>query len=191
MTNPQEFTYQRMVGDARLEGRIAPCCWMYPNLKSTHTQLMVTLGESIPATLYVEIGVDEVTPADLVAALDAVEPIPCSRCGAPAFNPETIETNRGGLCEDCFMADLDKEVAEITKKENDKIAKNDRRMLKRGFTHRVTAWVHAGGDDYPMDIYYAAAPTPDEIVKELKRKRSRVLDDYTVTRLTTEVKAVQ
>jgi hypothetical protein len=49
--------------------------------------------------------------ADVTNLLNAVAIRPCSRCSAPAFDAATIETNRGGLCESCFLHDLNRKYA--------------------------------------------------------------------------------
>ena len=42
------------------------------------------------------------TDEDVKAILATVGIVPCHRCSTPAFDPTSVETNRGGLCESCF-----------------------------------------------------------------------------------------
>jgi len=81
------------------------------------------------------------------------------------------------------MAKLNAEYDQVTAKERDLIARRDKRMAAKGYTHRVTAWVHAGGDDRQIDFYVKGTPSDAFIKKALRKEGSRVLDDYSVVTL--------
>lgn len=90
-----------------------------------------------------------VTRQDVLDLCNHVNVVPCKRCGSPAFDPATVDTNRAGLCESCFMHDLRAKYAVVEAVEQSKLAKKDAAHLGAGFTHRVTAWIHphhCGGD---------------------------------------------
>lgn len=70
-------------------------------------------------------------------------------------------------------------------------AKEDKRMLRvdvkqkaKGFTHKVSGWVHPknGGDDYQIDLYSKGKQSKEEIVSFFKR-RSKVTNDWKQTEL--------
>lgn len=117
---------------------------------------------------------------DIESLLGKVKIIACKECGEPAFDPSAVETNRNGLCEKCFMDDLNKEFKKESEKERKKVAYRDAKKKAEGFTHRITAWIHAGGDDRQVDFYTNAEPTKKQIQALIRKEGSRVLDDYTV-----------
>jgi hypothetical protein len=94
----------------------------------------------------------------------------------------TIETNRNGLCEVCFLSDLDAKAALALKTEQEEIAASDRRMKQQGMAVRVSGWVHPqhGGDDYQADGYLDAFPTADPVKQVLRVHGSSHLDDYQI-----------
>jgi hypothetical protein len=128
---------------------------------------------------------DTYTSADVERLLAAVRTAPCSRCSTPAFDPSTVITNRGGLCEACFLSDLKAEFAGAAEAERQEVAARDHLMRRRGMVVRVSAWVHpqGGGDDYQVDWYLAARPTPERVKDLLRNEGSRRLDDYEIITL--------
>jgi hypothetical protein len=179
----------RDLGDGvKLEAEIAPCVFMYP---AYPLQITVTLhrhpGEYLGQAHACDRTktADTYTDASVERLLASVRISPCPRCSAPAFDPATIETNRGGLCEACFLGDLKAEWAEEEEAEQRKIADRDRRMKRKGMAVRVTAWIHSadGGDDYQVDWYFRACPTPRRLRTLLLKERSAITDDYCIITL--------
>jgi hypothetical protein len=81
------------------------------------------------------------------------------------------------------MKQLRAELDESTQKENDEISKLDAKYKKKGYTHRVEAWIHpASGDDYSI-AFWIQNPTVEEIQKVIRKKKSQVLDDYKMVEL--------
>ena len=168
----------------RMNATISPCSWMYPG---SSFQLRVTLESGGDCYLQGQKTFSSTTVEDAEALCSKVVLVAC-KCGSPAFNPtvHAHDTNRNGQCEACFMRDLTARFAVEEAKENRRVKLEDRRMIRKGFTHKAVAWVHPaqGGDDYMVDIYFPAPPTDAEIKKVLRNKGSHVLNDYTVTTLT-------
>jgi hypothetical protein len=182
-------TYSHDLGNGiRLEAEVSPCVFLYPQYP---LQVQVRLRREADAPLGIAYAVnraltaDAATDADVSALLAAVRTTPCIRCSEPAFDPATVDTNRGGLCESCFIADLNAALARHAEAERRRLARRDRRMKAKGMSVRVTAWVHpvTGGDDYQADWYFAARPTPAQIRSLLLDKGSSVLDDFQVVTL--------
>jgi len=178
--------YVHDLGDGiRLEGEVSPCVFMYPGYP---LQVTVTLrrlsGESLGVAYAVDraLTVETATDADVSRLLATVQSTWCTRCLKPAFDPATVETTRGGLCETCFVGDLDAELAKFAEAENRRLANRDRRMKAKGMAVRVSAWIHPAerGDDYRADWYFAARPTPARIRKLLREEGSSILDDFQV-----------
>jgi hypothetical protein len=67
----------------------------------------------------------------------------------------------------------------------------DKKQYAKGMRYRATMWVHAGGDDQQLDMYANVRLTPEQVVKYLKRKRSRVLDDFAIYELKEDGSATQ
>lgn len=172
----------------RLEGEVSPCVFMYPGYP---LQVTVTLrrlsGESLGVAYAVDraLTVETATDADVSCLLSAIQSTSCSRCSAPAFDPATVETTRGGLCESCFVGELHAELAKFAETEKRRLANRDRRMKAKGMTVRVSAWIHpdAGGDDYQTDWYFAARPTQAHIRQLLRDEGSSIGDDFQIITL--------
>src|SRR5262249_10316775 len=116
----QKTSVRHLDGGIMLEGEVSPCIFMYPGYP---LQIRVTLrrkpGESLGDAYAVDRSktADTATEADVARLLEPVRIIPCRRCAAPAFDPDTIETNRAWLCESCFLQDLEVEFAKAQEAE--------------------------------------------------------------------------
>jgi len=179
-------TYVRDLDDGvKLEAEVSPCVFMYP---SYPLQITVTLHRHASECLGEARAVDRTktaatyTDVTVKRLLAAVRTSPCPRCSTPAFDPATIQTNRGGLCEGCFLATLEAEWAEEQDAEKRKIANRDRRMKRQGMSVRVSAWMHPqdGGDDYQVDWYFNAQPTPEQAAHMLRDQGSNRKYDYQI-----------
>ena len=177
--------YSRRLKDGtRLEGEVSPCVFMYPGYP---LQVQATLtgkaGEALGSAHIVnrKFNAKTATEIDVAKLFATIQTNPCSRCGTPAFDPMTVETNRGGLCEPCFVGDLEVEFAKEAEAELRKLTRRDRRMKAKGMNVRVTAWIHPdAGDDYQVDWYLPARPTAAQIRALLRKERSSVLDDFQI-----------
>jgi hypothetical protein len=177
--------YVRHLSDGLcLKAEVSPCVFMYPGYP---LQLTVTLcrrgGEQFGTAYAVDRkkSATNYTDAAIRRLLAGVVIQPCKRCAAPAFDPHSISTNREGLCETCFLADLNAKWAKAAEAQRRQLAARDRRMKRSGMTVRLTAWIHPGeGDDYLLDWYFAARPTAKQVRKLLPQAGSVVLDDFEV-----------
>jgi hypothetical protein len=167
-----------------LEGQVSPCVFMnrgYPlqvtvTLKDSDGQARGNVHPVDPS-----LNAETATDADVIRLLDAVGTQPCTRCSSTAFDPTTIDTNRGGLCEACFMADLRREYELALEDERREIAERDQQMKSRGMKFRVTAWIHPDqGDDYQVDWYESSRPTSRSVAAQLRRQGSSLVDDFEV-----------
>lgn len=175
----------REVPGGALTAEMSPCVWMnrrYP------LQLTVYLkpgsGNAIISDKATGKNYDNATEADMQSLFDKVGVIECKRCKAPAFDPDTVHTNRDRLCETCFMADLNKEFEAAMKKESDKQAKRYAKAKAQGYRFITIMRVHPPqGDDYELELMTEAKPSPEEITKILTRRKSAVLDDFVTKEL--------
>lgn len=181
--NPlSKIVLTRELDGVPLSLNVSPCSWMYPTYG---LQVQVTMAGG--GNVYIHdktLPFEKATEADLNQMFDQVRLVACTRCGKPAFDPSAHKTNRAGLCEACFVADLDVEFKKAQETENTRMKRMDAKRKKEGFTHRVDAWIHPkrGGSDYQIAIYVKGEPSEAFIKAELGKKSS-VTTDYTVTKL--------
>jgi hypothetical protein len=182
-------TYLRDLGEGLMvEAEVSPCVFMY---RGHPLQISVKMrrhsGEKLAEACVsnCEKTAATYTEADARELLGRVRVQPCSRCSSPAFDPTTVETNRRGLCEACFLADLEAELEKEQEAERQKVAARDKRMKSKGFVARVTGWIHPeeGGDDHQMDWYFKRRPVPEQVRALLLEEGSEILDDFTIIRL--------
>lgn len=182
-------TYARKLEDGlSLRAQVFPCVFMYSGYP-LQIQILLrrddreSLGEGFlsdskrTAATY--------SDSDVRRLLGRVRVLPCSRCSNPAFDPSTIQTNRGGLCEPCFMSDIKTECAAIDALQRQETAARDRVMKRKGMVVRVSAWVHPnrGGDDYEVEWYFDRRPTTGEVASLLRNEGSSCLHDYAIIAL--------
>jgi len=80
-------------------------------------------------------------------------------------------------------AKFQREWAKIEAKKAKEQAALDAKMIRKGYKHRLSAWIHPSeGDDYQVQAYATSAFTKADIRDILKD--SRVKNDYVVTELT-------
>lgn len=165
----------------KLSASISPCAWMYPGYG---LQIKVDLieGGGCAYLANKEVKWEEATEADFDALVSRVRLKPCARCGKPAFDPAAHDTNRSGLCESCFMGDLNAEFEAVQKVEHEETARTDADMKAKGYTHRVEAWIHpvSGGDDFQIAFYFEGVPSKASIRAVLKKNGSGVFNDYQI-----------
>lgn len=183
-------TKTRSIGNVKLTAEVSPCVWMY---KGYPLQIKVTMGSkenprSGGDAFLVDraLNNDTYTEADIIRLLGTVKIQKCKNagCSNPAFHPDH-ESNRKGECEHCFMTKWQAGWDAMQKKEQAKIARQDKKMKGKGMIARVEAWIHpeAGGDDYMIDIYYSSQPSEGEIKTQLRQRGSAVLNDYRIVAL--------
>lgn len=185
---PGEVYVRDLGGGVRLEAEVSPCVFLHG---ANPLQVHVTLKGEAGTPLGNALAVDRTLPAETATEHDvsrllwAVRTIPCRHCSRPTFDPETIEAYWDGLCERCFLAAVDAELAEVEQSEDEQLAHRDRRMKAEGMSVRVTARIHppAGGDDYLADWYFPFRPPSAFIRSLLRRQGSAVLDDFEVITL--------
>jgi hypothetical protein len=181
--------FTRNLGDGiKLEAQVSPCVFMYDQYPFQVTVILRNdTGDSLGNAYAVDRSLNEqtATEADVSRLLAAVKITPCRCCMEPAFGPSTIETNRNGLCEACFVANLDAELAIDAAAEKRRIADHDQRMKLKGLKVRLRAWIHPteGGDDYLAIWYFSTRPTDSQIRNILRDEGSSVLDDFQIINL--------
>lgn len=179
----KQFSHRFAKNGAELTATISPCSWMYKGYGLQVSVQMKGGGDVIKHRK--DVTFEDATEAQAIELAESIGVITCSRCGKPAFDPATCDTNRAELCEHCFLFDLNAKYEKDKKKEEQKLKRRDAAKKKQGYTHRVTAWVHpeAGGDDYMVDLYCPGKPTAAQIKAELKKEGSCVLDHYQIHEL--------
>lgn len=118
------------------------------------------------------------TEAEAERLFQAVRIIPCLRCGAPSFDPETVTASKDLCCRACF----DRDIEAFAAAEREKLRASDQQQKQQGKTVRVSVWIHPvyGGDDYQEDWYLAKMPTDEHVQGMIRRSGSAIVDDYRI-----------
>jgi len=179
-------TYTRdLDGGISLQGEVSPCVFMYPGYP-LQISLILDAGDSRATAHATNRGLTATTAGekDVRRLLARVRIKPCRRCSTPTFDPATVETNRAGLCDGCFLGDLKAKIAKETESQSLRLADRDRQMKASGHKFRLTAWIHPeAGDDYQADWYFTDRPAKARIRAFLREEGSSVLDDFQVIAL--------
>ena len=117
------------------------------------------------------------------ALLARVHTAPCSRprCGRRCLADDP--SNPDALCRPHWTAQLKKDVARELKESSERLAREDARARKRGARYRAILWLHRNGDDVYIVRYFRAKPTPEALRAIARRRRSKILDDFSVAKL--------
>lgn len=160
------------------KAKVSPCSWMYP---AYGLQLQVTLENGSNAFVRDRsIMFADAVFDDAYKLVADVRVCACTKCGKPALDPATCETNRDAVCEACFLAQLRAELDADQKAEAEKVQKLDAEYKAQGFTHRVDAWIHPRrGDDLQIS-FWMVEPTAKRIVTELRKAGCTMQNDYQV-----------
>jgi hypothetical protein len=178
---PGKTYVRKLANGIQLEAEVSPCVFMYPGYP---LQVGVTLKLNSGSAGWAKVvdrtlNAKTATEADVSRLFASVRTASCNRCSAPAFDPTTVETNRNGLCETCFISDLEVELAKEQEAELRQIAQRDNQMKAKGMKYRVAAWIHSDdGDDCQFDWYCSNKPTSANVKRRLRELGSVILDDW-------------
>lgn len=158
---------------------VSPCSWLYQNYG---LQIQYTSPRSCGYLNNKTKTIKNATREDVQALLDSLTPEPCKVCKHQhLFNHHS---NRKHTCEVCFLTKLNAEFDQLDAQDHQEQITQDSKMRLQGATHRVSAWVHPPhGDDCQIDMYFTGEPNPATIKRELRKRKSRRTDDYTVVDL--------
>ncbi len=121
---------------AEFAANLSPCVWMY-NTRLQYSVALKAFPHGTAIVRHPSLGLEDATEADALALCSGVRSKPCPRCGKPAFDPATVATNRGGLCEACFLDDLNAELEEAQRRERAADDRKDKAMRKKGYKWKV------------------------------------------------------
>jgi hypothetical protein len=151
--------------------RISPCSWMYPGHK---IQIGISLKENAP---------------NIATIFQKSETMEWDKENHPAMLKEARNVTRNYLKEHGRI-ELDKAEKKHQKlnreweihqeKELQEQKKREIRLINKGFTHRLDAWIHPSHDsDFQIKVYFMGEPTKTEVQKQLKK--CQVKTDYKVS----------
>lgn len=164
------------------KAEVSPCSWMYSGYG---LQLRVEIEGGGWATVNDKsIQFEDADEDQAKGLIGKLKLCPCKKCSSPAFDPSTCSTNREGVCERCFLKQLQADCEAAQAKEEKKLKRKDARLKLQGFTHRIDAWIHpaSGGDDYQVSIWMVN-PTEKDIHKELRKAGSCEVNDFKMIEL--------
>lgn len=182
---PRDFSLTIKRGGVTLSMRVEHPSWTYPNWGLQIGVRIEEVGQTRHNTTSArkpDLPIDQATVGDALALFDSVGIVPCSTCGAPAFDPKTCTTNRAGECETCFLRrlreDFEREDLPSRIRELKGDIKRAEQHKAKGFTHHLLSMIHpTAGDDYAVEFYWKAEPKPVEIEALLKKRGSEILND--------------
>ena len=166
-----------------LTAAVSPCSWMYPNYGlQVHVKLLST-GQ-MHYVLRNDLPYEKATEADCEDICAKITFATCA-CGKPYIRGEepNDRSKQRTVCEACRVAPILADIAKIEAKEKKREERADARQKAKGMKYKTVMWVHAGGDDYALVMYTSYKPTDEEIKKALKRRGSRVDNDYSTKAL--------
>jgi hypothetical protein len=168
-------------GGETFTAEVSPCSWMYPGYGLQISVRKKNGGGSPYTVRCAETKFEFATTADFDRLCAGVKVAPCTRPGCRTGTQFVDPTsNRKGWCEPCFLAKWQAECDQIQARMAEREKKYDAKMRARGMRYKVVAWIHAGGDDKQVVIYYPAKPIDETVKAQLRKMRSRVLNDYTI-----------
>lgn len=150
---------------------VSPCSWMYPDYG---LQIGVRLNVNYPniATHFL---FDKTLPYAKATEADARKMIKDFLDAGGMEILKAAEAKWQALQQKMVVSE-----AERAKK----LAAEDKEAKRKGYTHKLVAWVHpASGDDYMVSAYAKPAPTDAMVKAMLKRRKSTVLTDYKIVEL--------
>jgi hypothetical protein len=151
------------------------CSFMRPNAP-VQIQVRIASHRQTGGVYYrnKNITVETATEDDIAKMIDEVKIGKCSCCGGPRIIDHEV-TNRGDRCENCFMAELDKESEISRQKEEQRFAQECAKQKKAGMTHHITFSIYNGGSDR---IYTMFTTGSEESVKAMIQKKYRGQIDF-------------
>jgi hypothetical protein len=154
---------------------ISPCCFMH-NGYPIQVKVTIAAHRQTGGIFLRKKGVTVQTAAenDVAELLDQVKIGKCSCCNGPRLI-DVEQTNRGQLCENCFMAELDAECDKDRQREAQQFAKECAKQKAAGFTHHITFSVYDGGSDR---VYTMFTTGSEESVKKMIAKKYRGQIDF-------------
>lgn len=185
MSDLRTFTHTFDVDGHPATAQVSPCSWMY---KGYGLQVEVNILGSRRYFNEKATSFETATEADVARLASQVKVCSCVRCNGPAVMDDPSvhpKYSSKGLCPKCLTADFEAEFAKEQAKEAKREEAEDKKMVSKGYNFKTVAWIHpaGGGDDYQIVLYSVKAPTPAEMTKTLRARRSRVTDDYTTAAL--------
>jgi hypothetical protein len=163
----------------KLKATIPPYVWMYHGGK---VDIDIKDEQGCDARFVTPFMMDKDSVENLAefAELCPIKPHVCKVCNAKILFRESAY-RKADECEVCAMKRFDKEFAVIHEDMDKKEKKRDLQHMEKGYRWKLIAWVHPSrGDDYQIVTYGVNRITPQDALAILKKKGSRVLNDYTI-----------
>ena len=161
--------------------------FMHPHIdhKLQIDAVLVCGNDQGTARIKTNVPMSKATELDVTKALLTTKLCKC-KCGNIAFDP-SMDTNRNGKCETCFIRDLMNDYNEEVKKDQEEQLANDRQKYSQGYRYKIEAWIHpsGGGDDYVLIMHTKDKLSKARIVNLIAKEGCKRTDDYTVTELVT------
>ncbi|HEX7896479.1 MAG TPA: hypothetical protein VF950_01795 [Planctomycetota bacterium] len=175
----REFRRRITLDGLRLKVELLGALW----IKAPFYGIMVSTPDHQHASYVIQRPYARCGAKDYEKLLERVHTAPCSRprCGRRCLADDP--SNPDALCRPHWAAQLKKDVARELKESSERLAREDARARKRGARYRAVLWLHRGGDDVYIVRYFKKKPEDVELRRIAARKKSKILDDFSVARL--------
>jgi hypothetical protein len=175
----RKFRRRMTLDGLRLKVELLGALW----IKAPFYGIMVSTSDHQQASYRIQRTYARCGPKEYKALLARVHTAPCSRprCGRRCLADDP--SNPGALCRTHWTAQLKKDVAREQKESAERLARDDARARARGARYRAVLWLHRNGDDVYIVRYFKTKPAPEALRGIARRKKSKILDDFSVARL--------
>jgi hypothetical protein len=175
----RRFTRRFTLDGLRLKAELLGGLW----LKAPFYGIMVSTSDHQHASYQIRRPYARCGAKEFRALLARVHTAPCSRlrCGRRCLADDP--GNPDALCRPHWTSRLKKDVAREQREAAVRLARDDARARKRGARWRAVIWLHRNGDDVYIVRYFRAKPTPKALRAIARRRRSKILDDFSVAKL--------
>lgn len=175
----RRFTRRIRVDGVALKVELLPSLWIkapfYGILASSPTAGSVSIMIRRP---YARAG-----RQDFDRLVRRIRTSPCTRPGCARRYLLGGSDNPDGLCRPHWAADVKAEAARERADQKARTARDDARARAKGFRYRAVVWIHRDRGDRYVVRYFRSRPSPTDLQGIAARHRSRILGDFTLTRL--------
>lgn len=175
----RRFTRRITIDGLRLKVELLGALW----IKAPFYGIMASTSDHQHASYMIQRPYARCGPKDFEKLLTLVHTAPCSRLRCSRRCLADDPSNPARLCRPHWAAQLKKDVAREQKEAGERLARDDGRARKRGARWRAVIWLHRNGDDVYIVRYFRKKPGDVELRRIAARKRSKILDDFSVVPL--------
>jgi hypothetical protein len=175
----RKYTRRISVDGMKLKVELLPSLW----IQAPFYGILATSPTAGSVAIMIRRPYQRATPQDFEHLVRQIRTEPCSKPGCTRRYLLGGPDNPGRVCRPHWLKDLDAEAARERAEAKARDARDDARAKAKGFRYKAVVWIHRDGDDRYLVCYFKARPGQETLQRVAARKRSLILDDFTVSRL--------